>query len=172
MDAVFYMVLQFAGAVTGVLVARGALEQYIAHPSVNYVVTHPGQYGEYWAFAAELVITFILISVILWVSHTRSMNRYTGLFAGALIIIFISVEAPISGMTMNPARTFGSAFSAHLWTSIWIYIVTNQAFVTQFSYTAVPEQASLYLVLIGIGVLVLCGLRSRKSEHVELDSHS
>jgi aquaporin Z len=123
MDAVFYMVLQFAGAVTGMLVARGALEQYIAHPSVNYVVTLPGQYGVYWAFAAELVITFILMSVILWVSNTRSLNRYTGLFAGALIMIFISVEGPISGMSMNPARTFGSAFSANLWTSIWIYFI-------------------------------------------------
>src|SRR5215510_8469551 len=104
MDAVFYMVLQFAGAVTGVLVARGALVQHIAHPSVNYVVTLPGQYGVYWAFAAELVIAFILMSVILWVSNTRSLNRYTGLFVGVLIMIFISVEGPISGMSMNPAR--------------------------------------------------------------------
>jgi len=40
---------------------------------------------------------------------------------GALVAVYISIEAPLSGMSMNPARTFGSAFGAHLWTSLWIY---------------------------------------------------
>jgi aquaporin Z len=120
-DAFLYMVLQFVGGVTGVLLARAVLSDWIAHPSVNYVVTRPGRYGELWAFVAEMMMTFILMSVILWVSNTRALNRYTGLFAGALVMIYISVEAPISGMSMNPARTFGSAFLAQVWSSIWIY---------------------------------------------------
>jgi len=36
-------------------------------------------------------------------------------------MIYISVEAPVSGMSMNPARTLGSAFSAQFWNSLWIY---------------------------------------------------
>jgi aquaporin Z len=36
-------------------------------------------------------------------------------------MLYIIIEAPISGMSMNPARTLGSAFSAQVWTSIWIY---------------------------------------------------
>jgi len=36
-------------------------------------------------------------------------------------MIYISIEAPVSGMSMNPARTAGSAFSAWNWTAIWIY---------------------------------------------------
>jgi hypothetical protein len=88
---------------------------------VNYVVTRPGRYGELWAFVAEALIAFILMSVILWLSNTRALNRYTGLAAGALIMVYVSIEAPISGMSMNPARTLGSAVAAHVWTGIWIY---------------------------------------------------
>jgi aquaporin Z len=51
------------------------------------------------------------------------LNRYTGLFAGLLVMLYISLEAPISGMSMNPARTLGSAVSAGNWTSIWIYFI-------------------------------------------------
>ena len=120
-DAIFYIVSQFVGGVAGVLLARVVLVDRIAHPSVNYVVTVPGRHGELWAFTAEALITFILMSVILRVSNARSLNRYTGLFAGALVMLYISVEAPISGMSMNPARTLGSAFSAQVWNSLWIY---------------------------------------------------
>jgi len=88
---------------------------------VNYVVTRPGRYGELWAFVAEALIAFILMSVILWLSNTRALNRYTGLAAGALIMVYVSIEAPISGMSMNPARTLGSALAAHVWTGFWIY---------------------------------------------------
>jgi aquaporin Z len=49
--------------------------------------------------------------------------RHTPLFAGALVAIYITLEAPISGMSMNPARSFGSALAAQLWTSLWIYFI-------------------------------------------------
>lgn len=68
-----------------------------------------------------MIISFILMSVILRLSNQPKLNRYTGLAAGALVMTYITVEAPLSGMSMNPARTFGSAFSANVWTSLWIY---------------------------------------------------
>jgi len=120
-DAAFYTLFQFAGGITGVMLARVAFGERLAHPSVNYVVTRPGRYGELWAFVAEALIAFILMSAILWVSNTRALNRYTGVVAGALIMVYISIEAPISGMSMNPARTLGSALAARVWTGIWIY---------------------------------------------------
>ena len=121
MDALFYIAAQFAGAIAGVGFAGIVLGEWLSHPSVNYVVTLPGRYGHLWAFAAEVGITFLLMSVILRVSNTPRFNRYTGLFAGLLVMLYISIEAPISGMSMNPARTLGSAFSAANWTAIWIY---------------------------------------------------
>ena len=61
------------------------------------------------------------MSVVLRVSNTARIARFTGLFAGALVMTYISIEAPISGMSMNPARTFGSTFFAMDWRAIWIY---------------------------------------------------
>jgi aquaporin Z len=122
-DAFFYMVSQFAGAIAGVGIASFVLGAWLSHPSVDYVVTLPGPYGQWWAFAAEMGITFVLMSVILRVSNRPMWNRYTGLFAGLLVMIYISIEAPISGMSMNPARSLGSAFAAANWTAIWIYFV-------------------------------------------------
>jgi aquaporin Z len=73
------------------------------------------------AFSAEVLISFVLMSVILAISNTRKLARYTGLFAGALVATYITLESPLSGMSMNPARTLGSALSAHVWTALWIY---------------------------------------------------
>jgi aquaporin Z len=39
-----------------------------------------------------------------------------------LVVTFITVESPLSGMSMNPARTVGSAVWAHDWTALWIYL--------------------------------------------------
>ena len=120
-DAVFYIIAQFVGAVIGVLIASTLMGQLISHPSVNYVATLPGMVGNGIAFLAELIISFILMFVILIVSNTNDIARYTGLFAGVLVAVYISLEAPISGMSMNPARSFGSAFHAQLWNFLWIY---------------------------------------------------
>ncbi len=120
-DALFFILFQFIGGVVGVLIASAILGSLIAHATVNYAVTVPGPKGPTAAFVAELAITFILMTVILTVSNTKRLGRWTGLFAGALVATYISIEAPISGMSMNPARTLGSAFGAHLWTSLWIY---------------------------------------------------
>ena len=53
----------------------------------------------------------------------QKLARFTGLFAGACVAAFITFEAPISGMSMNPARTFGSAMLPQLWDSLWIYFL-------------------------------------------------
>jgi aquaporin Z len=120
-DALFYVLSQFAGGALGVSLVSVALGNTIAHPSVHYVVTVPGPGGPRVAFLAEALISFILMTVVLTVSNTDRWARFTGLVAGALVATFITLEAPLSGMSMNPARTFGSALRAQLWTSLWIY---------------------------------------------------
>src|SRR5882724_10883568 len=120
-DAVFYILFQFAGGIVGVLIASLVLGTLVSHKAVNYAATVPGPKGPTTAFVAELTITFILMTIILAVSNTKRLGRWTGLFAGALVATYISIESPISGMSMNPARTLGSALGAYLWTSLWIY---------------------------------------------------
>jgi aquaporin Z len=122
-DAAFYTLFQFAGGIAGVMLASLTLGKPVAHGSVNYATTRPGPDGPIVAFLAELLISFILMAVVLTVSNTKRFGRWTGMFAGVLVATYITIESPISGMSMNSARTFGSAFSADIWTSLWIYFI-------------------------------------------------
>lgn len=123
MDAVFYTLAQFTGGAIGVLIATTLIGKFLSHHSVNYVATRPGAYGVAVAFTAEIIITFVLISVVLRVSNNPKTGRFTGLFAGCLVATYITIEDPFSGMSMNPARTLASALFAHSWATLWIYFL-------------------------------------------------
>ncbi len=120
-DAFFYIVAQFLGGLLGVLLVSAGLKEAMADPAVNYVVTLPGAAGAGIAFLAELIISFCLMLMVLLVSNSPSRGQYTGLFAGILIAAYITLEAPLSGMSMNPARTLASAIPAQNWTALWVY---------------------------------------------------
>jgi len=122
-DAAFYTLFQFAGGIAGVMLASLTLGKLVAHESVSYATTLPGTDGPIVAFFAELLISFILMAVVLTVSNSKRFGRWTGMFAGALVATYITIESPISGMSMNPARTFGSAVGAQSWMSLWIYFI-------------------------------------------------
>jgi aquaporin Z len=121
-DALFYILAQFAGGVLGVDLADWLLGGMLRHSAVNYAVTVPGKEGEVAAFCAEFLISGFLMATVLAVSNHEKLAARTGLFAGALIAAYVTFEAPLSGMSMNPARTFGSALPAHLWSAWWIYL--------------------------------------------------
>jgi aquaporin Z len=121
-DAGFYVLSQFAGASLGVALSALLLRGLLGAPEVNYVVTAPGVSGVVAAFWAEVGISFGLMTVVLFATNHRRLARFTGLFAGALVASYISLEAPLSGMSMNPARSFGSAVVAWLWSGHWIYL--------------------------------------------------
>jgi aquaporin Z len=120
-DALFYVVFQFIGGVAGVAVAAALLGSSIAAPSVDYAVTVPGLGGIGGAFAAELFMSSLLMAVVLWTSNRPSVAQYTSYFVGGLIALYILFFAPVSGFSINPARTAGSAVLAHVWTAWWIY---------------------------------------------------
>lgn len=121
-DAFFYVLAQFAGGFFGIVAATRLLSGLPADPSVDYVATLPGPVGSAAAFAAEAAISFGMMSAILRVSNDTRLARYTGLCAGALVMTFITIEAPLSGMSMNPARSFGPAILAGTLNTIWIYL--------------------------------------------------
>jgi aquaporin Z len=122
-DALAYIVAQFVGGAAGIGVAAMLLRPWIAHPSVNYVATMPGANGVATAFVAEALISFVMMLVVLTASsHVRSA-RFTGVIAALLIASFITIEAPLSGMSMNPARTLGPDLVGDMFHGLWIYFV-------------------------------------------------
>ncbi len=123
LDALAYIVAQFIGGLAGISAAAVALGMRIQVPTVNYVATVPGTWGLGAAFVAEVAITFVLMTVILHVSNHPRWSRYTGLCAGVLVATYITIAAPISGMSMNPARSFGPALLAGDVSALWIYFI-------------------------------------------------
>ncbi len=126
-DAAFYIIAQFVGGTLGVLVVLAVLGDAFAEPPVRYVATLPGMRGVWVALFAELAISFAMMTTILRASNSQQLMRYTGIFAGILVATWISIEGPLSGMSMNPARTFASALPGHVWTGFWLYMIAPVA---------------------------------------------
>jgi aquaporin Z len=120
-DALGYVAGQFVGGAAGVSLVRSAVGMAVADPAVRFAVTLPGPGGTTVAFAAEGAISFLLMAVVLVASNRREIARFTPLLCGALVAAYIAIEAPVSGMSMNPARSFASALAAREWTALWIY---------------------------------------------------
>jgi aquaporin Z len=122
-DAIFYVIFQFIGGTLGVLFSRLILGNALANSTVNFVVTKPNNSGVAVSFAAEFVISFLMMTMVLVTTNSKQLSRFTPFIAGLLVALFITFESPVSGMSMNPARTFASAIVGNNWTNWWIYFV-------------------------------------------------
>lgn len=122
-DAWLYVTAQFLGAIGGVALARYVLRGALGNHAVRYAVTVPGVYGSTLAFMAELTISFILMITVLFATNRKRLAPYAAYFVGVLIGMYYTLEAPLSGMSTNPARTFGSALHANYWHGLWIYFI-------------------------------------------------
>jgi aquaporin Z len=120
-DAVFYLIAQFIGGTLGVLLSALLWGEAIAHENVRYAATLPGGTGTGIAFVAELLISFLMMTMVLNVSNSPHLARFTGVIAGALVATYITLESPLSGMSMSPARSFASALPAGTWSALWVY---------------------------------------------------
>ena len=120
-DAAFYIVAQFIGGTLGVVLSTLIWGEAMAHQNVRYAATIPGGNGTGVAFMAELIISFLMMTMVLNVSNSVRVARFTGIVAGALVATYITIEAPLSGMSMSPARTFASAMPGRTWNALWVY---------------------------------------------------
>src|SRR6266705_2875420 len=97
-DALFYVFAQFAGGVAGVMFSATLWGGAVSEQHIRYAATLPGSRGVGIAFVAEVVISFLLMSVVLNASNSARWASLTGVFAGVLVALYISLEAPLSGM--------------------------------------------------------------------------
>jgi aquaporin Z len=121
--ALGYTLAQVTGGILGVYLVWTVCGELFSTPPVSFVTTVPGERGVTIAFFAELAMSALLMLAILESASRPRLAPYTGIFAGILVFAFISFEAPLSGTSINPARSLASAVPAHQWTSFWIYIL-------------------------------------------------
>jgi len=76
------------------------------------------------SFFLEIFVTFLLMFVISAVAtDTRAIGELAGMAVGGTVGMNVAMSGPISGASMNPARTIGPALAGNKYTSIWIYMV-------------------------------------------------
>ena len=138
-DAVFYTLAQFAGAMVAPPLLLLLIGEPFGHPEVKHGATLPGPAGPLVAFAAEFAISLVLMLAILLATNSGRLKPYAGAIVAALIALYIAVESPLSGMSLNPARSFGSHFAAGGWEHYWLYVLAPMA--------AMPLAAEIYLWL-------------------------
>jgi aquaporin Z len=118
--AVPYIALQFAGAICAALFLQG-MYGHVASGS-NYPINKPG--GDWRSLVMEIVLTAILVTVILnTATGYRSIGHNAALAVGATVALLGLFASPISGASMNPARTLGPDIVAWDFTGWWVYIV-------------------------------------------------
>ena len=122
-DGLLYGAAHFSGAALGVLLLSVALPTFASDPHVRHAATLPGSHGVPGAFAGEVLIAFTQMSIVLGISNSRRWHAWTGIFAALGVALYISFEAPFSGMSMNPARTLGSALGEQNYASLWLYFL-------------------------------------------------
>jgi len=112
-----YMASQCLGAV----LASGLLKfLFPAHPTLG-LSTPAGTDAQ--SFVMELVLTFLLMFVVLSVSTGAKEKGVTaGIAIGAVIGLEAMFAGPVSGASMNPARSMAPALVSGHWTHLWIYL--------------------------------------------------
>jgi aquaporin Z len=121
-DLLGYLVSQFVGAIVGTLVAHALWRNQAV--SVSDGLTTPGAgVADPLAVAVEAGMTACLLLAILFMTSHHRTTRFTPLLLWLLIAVFVWQLAPLTGTSMNPARSLGPALMARDLRTYWIYIV-------------------------------------------------
>ncbi|KAL6864899.1 hypothetical protein ACP4OV_016050 [Aristida adscensionis] len=113
-----YMAAQVTGSTLAILTLRLLLGS-VQEPFLGTVPSG----SELQSLVLELIISFYLMFVISGVAtDSRAIGELAGLAVGATVVIIVLFAGPISGASMNPARTIGPVIVAGHYTAIWVYI--------------------------------------------------
>jgi aquaporin NIP len=114
-----YVAAQAAGAIAASLSLRGLFGS-----GAQLGVTAPAFVGDGAALAIEATLTAVLMMVILAVAtDTRAAGQLAAVAIGATIALEALVMGPVTGASMNPARSLAPALAASEWGDLWIYLI-------------------------------------------------
>ena len=112
-----YVIAQLIGA----LVASGCLYLIFDAPATMGETLPFGSW--YQSFVLEIILTYLLMLVILFVSQNTAVTEFTGVAVGATVLLEAMFAGPITGASMNPARSIAPAIFAGDLSGLWIYIL-------------------------------------------------
>jgi aquaporin Z len=136
-DFVGYVSGQLVGGIFGALLLVWVWQDFAR--SVNDGMTLPGPgYPIWFVFAAEVAMTGALVLGIFAFVSSKRLMRWTPLMTWILVAAMVWIGAPISGTSLNPARSFGPALVHWFWQAQWIY------------WIAPPLGAALGVAVFGI----------------------
>ncbi|HVX01601.1 MAG TPA: aquaporin [Nitrososphaera sp.] len=123
-DGGAYIAFQIIGAIAASATLAAIIPMYASQ--VNYGVQGgPSQFinnSDASGFAVEAILTFFLLTTIYMVAvHKKAAPGFAGIAIGGMIFLLHLVGVPLTGASMNPARTFGPALISGHWQSHWIY---------------------------------------------------
>ncbi len=121
-NMLLYSASQFLGALAGAAVVKFLWGRLAA--SVDVGVTMPATWiAPAGAAVVELLITGSLLGVILFFSSHAKLHQWTGLAAGVWVALLVFAESPVTGTSLNPARSLGPAIVANDYRDLWVYFV-------------------------------------------------
>ncbi|AES64040.1 putative major intrinsic protein [Medicago truncatula] len=128
-----YIIAQVAGST----LASEALKLIFSGKENQFAGTLPAGL-DHQAFVVEFIITFYLMFVISGVAtDNRAIGELAGLAVGSTVMLNVLFAGPITGASMNPARSLGPAIVHHEYRGIWIYMVSPilGALASTWTYT-------------------------------------
>lgn len=109
--------------VIGSTLAAGTIRLIFTGKQDHFTGTMPAG-SNMQSFVVEFIITFYLMFIISGVAtDNRAIGELAGLAVGSTVLLNVMFAGPISGASMNPARSLGPAIVSHEYKGLWIYIV-------------------------------------------------
>ncbi len=129
--AVAYWVAQFLGGIAGAALV------FLLAKQIPGLQTHGKMGSNGWgdrsqvhinlggAFLAEVLLTFLLVFVVLAVTHRLAVTGFDGLPIGMALVVVHLIGIPLTGTSVNPARSLGPAIFAGgpAMSQLWLFIV-------------------------------------------------
>ncbi|MGD1836064.1 MAG: MIP/aquaporin family protein [Nitrososphaeraceae archaeon] len=120
-DLIGYITFQFIGGIIGALLAKEFWGDKFEIAKGGMTLPGPG-ITPLEAFGAEIIMTFALVTTLLIILRHQKLVRLVPLIVWILIAIEIFFGSPISGTSINPARSIGPAVALNSWSDQWIYL--------------------------------------------------